>query len=176
MTLRIHLDGDWDAAGFAAFFQSLDDLFNHLSLTKERDFYPEFGRIYGFGRYRIRPEYRYRLEVRSVSYSSPGFTDLVGLAAALREIREFLQYLITFVSERGKRKSAEERDKLEIASMKLELLKRLYDLEQDYGRTIPLDAEKHLGIKSKDLPDIDPLIRAALDRRITEVSNPDDND
>ncbi|WP_417266804.1 hypothetical protein [Celeribacter baekdonensis] len=174
MTLRINIDGNWDAADFAAFYGALDDLYNYACLALERDFTPVLGRVYAFGTRRSLLGARYTLQVAKVQFASPGFTDLVGIAAAMREIREFLQFLIKFASEHSDRRLSRERSKIELTEAKLRLLERLYELEDRYGTRVPLEAEKHFGLKSKGLPNLDPLIEAAIEGRITAVGDTDD--
>jgi len=169
MTLRIEIDGEWDAADFATFFKSLDDLHNYITLVQESTFYPEIGRVSAYGFRHGPKDARYRLIVKRIKFSSPGFTDIIGLASVMREIRELIQFLILFISNREDRKLQREKGKLEIAQLRLGLLRELYEIEKESGRAMPLDAEKFFSLKSNSLPDLDPLITAALEGRIKSV-------
>ncbi|MEM9320588.1 MAG: hypothetical protein AAGA70_16510 [Pseudomonadota bacterium] len=170
--LRLHIDGDWDAADFAAFFKSIDELYNYLCVTFERELYPEFGRVYAYPFRGGRPrDLRFRLDVRRIEFASPGFTDLAGLAAAMREIRELLQFVISHAASRKDRKLKREREQLEILRLKLELFEKLHSIEEEFGRPMPVGAERHLGLRSTSMPDLDPLLDAALDGRLTKAEN-----
>ena len=169
MDVRIHIDGEWNAADFAAFYNSLDKLYGFFL---ERMMPPvEFGRMYAFTRYTGFYESRFELSVTKVQFSSPGFTDLAGIAAAMRELRELIQYLIKFVSEREDRALSRDRARLEITVAKVELLHRLLAIEEEYGSKISPLAQPLLGLRRGDLPDIDPLISAVLEGRVTAVSS-----
>lgn len=170
MGLRLHIDGDWDAADVAAFYRCLDELHNYLALCLEYENLSA-DRIYAFGFKRGPTDARFRLLVKQIKYASPGFTDLAGLAAAMKEIRELIQFLITHWSERTDRKLSRQKNKLEIAKLRLELLERAYSIESQYGSRMPFDAEKYFGIKSNDLPDIDPLIDAVINDRLVGIEN-----
>lgn len=98
--IRIHLDGEWSAMEFAEFFSALSAMYflplppgqvemkwsdNGDPLTWTSDGQPLIWTD------KVKPGDDLRI-VR-VQYGSPGFTDLVGLGAVLKEIRLFIQFL-----------------------------------------------------------------------------------
>ena len=167
MEFRLSLDGEWSAADFAALYKALNDL-NFYFLAHgipEARFTSVYAYLGSSGYY----ESRYDLRVTRIKYASPGFTDLAGLGAVIREVREFLQFVIDRYLERRTRQSAHERQSLEIAKLKLELIQELTERSQD-GR-IPLGAHQLLGLKSLEVPDIDPIIKGIVDGRITGIGD-----
>lgn len=169
MSLRLIIDGEWDASDFADFFAALDDLYSHLALTLEYESLRPG--VYAFGLRRPPIGARYSLQVKRIAYGSPGFTDIAGLASAMREIRELFQFLITHWSGREDRKIERQRASLEVANMRLEVLARIADLEREYGPEVPLGAERYFGLKRKDLPEVDALIEAVTSGRLKGVED-----
>ena len=173
MEFRLNLNGEWSAADFAALYKALNDL-NSYFLAQ----YVPAARLDGVYAYLSSGGYydrRYELRVTRIKYASPGFTDLAGLGAVIRELREFLQFLIDRALERRSRLLAEEKQAIEVAKAKLELIQDLTERVRD-GR-IPPDAIRLLGLKSLGIPDIDPIIGGVLDGRITGIGDvPADDD
>lgn len=161
MAVRIEIEGRWSAADFAAFYKSVNDLYQFFLFDLD-PFFLERG-FYSSLSYRRLSWVN--LEVEQITFASPGFTDLVGIAAAVRELREFIQFLITHLSTGEDRKLAREQTKLEIAEKKLELLKRL----EEFPDLSPSGLEARralLGVRSTQLPEIDPIIDAVIEGRV----------
>jgi hypothetical protein len=167
--LRLHIDGKWNAAEFAAFYKCLDEL-NRYFLGTE-DMHLHFGRVYAFaGRYSGYRDSRLDLRVTRVEFASPGFTDIAGLAAIVHEIREFVQFCIEHCASREDRKLARDIKRLEIAKLRLDLLKEFEARRIESPRSLPSGAAELLGLSKMEVPDIDPLLEAVLDGRLTGAS------
>ena len=121
--LRISILGGWSVEDFANYFSSI----SRVALLLDPD--PDRNRAIVPNAFT--PESRMRLDVIFESspsnlqvvehvFSSPGHTDLAGIAGVLREIRIFIQFFI-------ERRDARERNKLDesIARMKREYLESL---------------------------------------------------
>ena len=162
MALRVEIDGSWNAAEFAAFYQSLNEIYQFFLLDRD-PFWLErgpYGRYIGYRRIDASS-----LQVASIRFASPGFTDLLGISAALRELRELIQFILTHISAGPKRRLEREAMQLEIATAKVDLLRKLLELpEMPPGRADEVRAI--LGVRGAQLPDIDPIIAGVLDMRI----------
>ncbi|MEL7214247.1 MAG: hypothetical protein AAGK92_16405 [Pseudomonadota bacterium] len=115
----------------------------------------------------------YSLTINKVQFASPGSTDLAGVAAALREMREFIQFVITKWMERPDRKLERDKKEVEIALLKVNLLKELQSVSNDSQASIPSGALEMMHLKDKRLPNIDGLIEAIVEDRITSVEELD---
>lgn len=172
MELRLHIDGKWNAAEFAAFYKSLDELNQYFLGTVDMHIHLE--RVYAFaGRYPGYRDSRGDLRVTRVEFASPGFTDIAGLAAIVREIREFVQFCIEHCASSDDRKLARDQKRLENAKLRIDLLKELETRHLDFPRSIPPGAADLLGLSKMEVPDIDPLLEAILSGRLTSVSEID---
>lgn len=162
MSLRIEIDGHWSAADFAAFYQSLNELYQFFLFDRD-PFWLErgpYGRYIGYRRIDGAS-----LEVEAIQFASPGFTDLTGIAAAVKELREFMQFVITHISERGDRRLDRELKQLDIQERKLDLLRKLSELpEIPPGKADQMKAI--MSVRNAQLPDIDPIIDGVIEERV----------
>lgn len=162
MALRVEIDGRWSASDFAAFYKSTNDLYQFFLFDRDPFWWDRgpYGRYIG---YRLFDDAT--LEVRQTKFASPGFTDLVGIAAAVREVREFFQFIITHVSSREDRRLDRALKQIEIQERKVQLLRTLYEMPDiPPGRMEGIDAL--LGVRNAQLPNIDPIIDGAIEGRI----------
>src|SRR5262245_33790390 len=101
--MRVRLDGTWDARAMADYFDAIDGLYEFHSLLDLigldplsinssllgafSDFwfgdrrFAYYGRWFGW----------FELEVTAVQFGSPGFSDFLGVAATIKEVRESIQ-------------------------------------------------------------------------------------
>jgi hypothetical protein len=170
--MRIHLDGKWDAAEFSEFFRAMNDVYQYYLLSISP--YPwEFG-----PRGYLPPRYPFSiptLKVKRIEFASPGFTDLAGIAAAIREVREFMQFVIQHMSGKEDRSLDREDRRLSLAQKRVDLLRAVADLERDHpGRYIEMS--RLFGVREPGLPDIDPIISAIEDQRVKDIGESDDRD
>lgn len=167
MPTRVHIDGKWSAAEFAALFETLDalrnfyaNLFDFKRIEFEWFAYPREPA----GAYRI---FRYPLEVKRLEVASAGFTELVGLAAAMRKIRELIRFLITHASNRQDRLLDRRQKEIEIARQRLSLLTEVEKHRLEHRILADYDADDPKGTKRDAFPDLTPLIDAVFKERIT---------
>jgi hypothetical protein len=169
--LRITIDGDWKAADFAAFFKELDTIFRYISFRYT---------IVAFDNSSESPErlvqMRSRfgpLRVEKIQYGSPGFTDLVGLGAAIRELREFIQFLIIHFREKRSRELSNEQRQIELTNAKLELLLKLRKIRSEGALTDKDQALSNIAenIDFSDLPDFAEIASAILEGRLISAEN-----
>jgi hypothetical protein len=114
------------------------------------------------------------LQVDRITFASPGFTDLAGVAAAIKEVREFLQFIIVHWSGREDRRLEREDRQIALAEKRLDLLRSVSELERDIpGRSV--DFSRLLGLKQLGLPNIDPILLAIEDQRVVGVQNTDED-
>lgn len=103
-TVRIDLDGAWRAFDFDHFFEGVDTL-NKLLVIEAKLRAPhrdirierEMTRHYVYREARL---YYYvaqfeELRVREVRFASPGFASFQGLAGVTKELRRFIQYIVS---------------------------------------------------------------------------------
>ena len=167
MGFRLHINGEWSAAEFAALYNALSQLNDYFLAPRIPEW--EIDRVFAYAR---RPGYfdrRYDLRVEWIKFASPGFTDLAGLGAVIKEVREFLQFLINKILEREDRHLSRQRQRLEIAKLKRERLNELASMSDHAD--IPSGVEHLLGLKKVNTPDIDPIIRGVLEGRITGLGD-----
>ena len=171
MALRLTIDGDWSAADFAALFEEVDRLYAFAAARF---------RIFAYApidddRFLFRlTEATQPIRVRRIQYASPGFTDLVGLGALTRELRELLQFLIIHFREREDRKLSRQEKRLQIARARLELLEKFAELRRsgltDHPLSLSASVEQYL-----ELPKFDRLAEAIIEDRLTGAEEvPDD--
>lgn len=167
MGLRVKLDGRWNAAEFAEFYQALNDLYQFYLFDRDPFWWKHgpYGRYVGYRRFDFS-----NLEVQRIQFASPGFTDLAGIAAAIKEVREFIQFLINHFSTSEDRKLDREMKGLEIQEKKLDLLRKLADLP-DILPGKAEDLEALVGVRSARLPNIDPIINGVIEGRIVGCEN-----
>ena len=153
--LRLWIDGDWDAIEFSEFFYSLQSLSYYAISDMEYRFAPNQAGAMSVGSLRRRYA---TLNVSKIQYASPGFTDLAGFGAILSEIRQFLEFLITHISQREDRQLERKAKKLELLKAKIEIARELQnsDLSQTATKLIETD-------------DVDSLFEAIYDGRLTKV-------
>jgi hypothetical protein len=165
MAMRIQLDGKWDAAEFAEFFSAMNEVYQYYLISIGPVPWEMGPKAYFPG---DRPFSIPTLKVERISFASPGFTDLAGLAAAIREVREFIQFVIHHLSTREDRTLERAERRLSLAQKRVDLLRSVADLDRDYpGRHSEMS--RLFGVKQPGLPDIDPIIHAIEDQRLVGV-------
>jgi hypothetical protein len=170
MPFRVHLDSKWNAAEFAAFFSATNELYQYYAISLAPDPW-ERG---PFAYYPSRRAFSLpNLKVEKISFASPGFTDLAGVAAAIRELREFMQFVITHVSTREDRGIERESKRIELAQKRVDLLRAAATLESDFPERFELSA-RLFGINQPGIPNIDPIIEAISEQRVTRIEKLDD--
>ena len=169
MILRVYFDGDWKAAEFAAVFREIHELHEHVALRI---------RVFNLNSGALRDETTFRLSrraaplrVQRIKYGSPGFTDLVGMGALVREVRELIQFLIVHFREVADRKQDRELRQLQIAKAKLEILEAF---QQIRAGEKPQESLGSLKLFSEvadfsDLPDFDAIAEAIFDGRVVHT-------
>jgi len=110
-----------------------------------------------------------RLEVRRISYASPGFSDLVGIGTVVGHIKEFILKLGERRDSRRHRELDEERAALENDRIRLENARNLVALGRDLGYT---EMDLRLLVADVDRKQ-EPLIRLIEQQKLRGVSTPD---
>jgi hypothetical protein len=115
--IRIVIDGEWTAHNCKTFFESLDEIYSagcYLAGGELSELYwklfandehtgEDIGRmanelLRSYGGRKLPPP----LQVTQLRYGSKGITDLVGIAAIIREVRKLIERLLTIDLERRK--------------------------------------------------------------------------
>lgn len=150
--LRLYIDGEWSAEEFSKFFASLQSLSYYWIADMEYRFAPPRASERSIGRLR---QHNAQLMVKRIEFASPGFTDLAGFGAILSEIRQFVEFLITHVSQTKDRRQARELKDLEILKEKIALANQLErsDLQHSVAKLI-------------EAKDVDALIEAVAHGRL----------
>jgi hypothetical protein len=171
MGLRVGIAGDWNASDFAAFFGEADNFYEFSAVRF---------RILAYSPIDQSPQMLRRsaavgqpLAVRRIQYASPGFTDLVGLGALTRELREFLQFLIVHFREREDRKLARDEQRIRIARARLELLEHFAKMRKELVIEGPLASSASVS-EFLELPKFDSIAVAIMEGRITHLTEIDD--
>ena len=122
MGLRVHIDGTWTSVEFSEFFGSVTDIALRLQtfmpVMVEDDIVVDSDDALVIATFEGAA---IPLIVRRVSFSSPGFTDFVGVAGIAKEVRLFLQFVIKTVVERNDRGLDRENRRLELDERRLRL-------------------------------------------------------
>lgn len=165
MSVRIELDGKWNAAEFAEFFSAMNDVYQYYLMSigplpwelGPRAYFPSG-----------RPFFLPVLKVERISFASPGFTDLAGVAAAIHEMREFLQFAIVHLTGKEDRQLDRDERRIDLAQKRVDLLRSVSELEREFpGRYA--DMSRLFGVRVPGLPDIDPILSAIEDKRVVGV-------
>ncbi|NDU99947.1 hypothetical protein [Pseudoroseicyclus tamaricis] len=178
MALRLEIDSDWSAADFAALFRTLDDLYANYLMVYYSD---PFVRVLNRGRvFAYADSFGYMprlpsLQVIRIKYSSPGFTDLAGIAAVVRELRELIQFIIKLWVERKDRELDRKQRDIEIASLKLEFLQKFKSFTEE-DPTPSGQVLRSFQREEGQLPNIDALFEAVIDGRIVGASDPEEEE
>ena len=173
--LRLHIDGEWKAAEFASFFKELHDLYQSASFTYRvvARAPEEHDEVFLRMSRAARP-----IEVRKIAYGSRGFTDLAGLGVLVRELREFVQFLIVHFREREDRKLDREERRIAIAGARLGLLIQLRkqrELSRSGEEEVLLEHFSKVA-EFAELPSIDEIAEAIFDNRLLGAEVLDDTD
>jgi hypothetical protein len=110
-----------------------------------------------------------RLEVRRISYASPGFTDLAGVGTVVGHIKDFIIKLIERRDSRRQRELNDERAALENDRIRLENARNFVALGRDlgYSETDLRLLAAHVDKKQE------PLVRLIQQQKLRGVSTPD---
>jgi hypothetical protein len=115
------------------------------------------------------------IRVRTIQYGSPGFTDLVGLGALTKELREFLQFLILHFREREDRKLTREERRIQITRARLDLMEKLMEIRKSGSRDGLLERSASSS-EFLELPKFDEIALAITEGRLTDVLEIDDDE
>ncbi|MEM9638209.1 MAG: hypothetical protein AAGA94_11230 [Pseudomonadota bacterium] len=162
MILRLHIDGNWTAREFSEVFQFLDRYNQMLSFR--------FRAIAFGGPEELLLQMASRagpLKVGAIRYGSKGFTDLVGLGAILKEVREFLQFMIMHFREKADRELSHEQKRIEIAHARLKLLQVLQEVRMSKDIE-PLELTAQM-IEFSELPEFEAVANAIMEGRLSEA-------
>lgn len=110
-----------------------------------------------------------RLEVRRISYASPGFTDLAGVGTVVGHIKDFIIKLLERRDSRRQRELNDERAALENDRIRLENARNFVALGRDlgYSETDLRLLAAHVDKKQE------PLVRLIDQQKLRGVSTPD---
>ncbi|MCE8420154.1 hypothetical protein LZ190_15840 [Rhodovulum sulfidophilum] len=163
MILSLGIDGQWTARSLAAVLDSLEAMSGYLETGTlqqlNRDRYHATGRALSIV-FSVEDHLPPQLQIKRMSYASPGCIDFVGLGKALEQIRLFLEFLIEHCASRNDRELDREERKIQLAQKRLELL----GLLQSQHPAIASFVEENAA---------DALIEAVFDKRIcsAEISS-----
>lgn len=171
--LRIHIDEDWDAIEFSQFFLELHKYYEFVAIrVLTVAFAPSsdevlLQRFAALGK---------PLRVRRIEFGSKGFTDLLGAAALIGELRTFVEFLIVHFREMPDRKLERQERQIAIADAKLELMKKMLHLRKE-TRLHESDFEFAAQISEfVDMPGFEAVAEAIMDKRVLRVEQMDEDD
>jgi hypothetical protein len=110
-----------------------------------------------------------RLEVRRVSYASPGSLDLAGIGAVVEHVKDFVLKLIERRDNKRQRTLSEERASLENDRLRIENARRFVALGKDLGYS---DAELRRLVAHVDERQ-EVLARLVDQQKLRSISGPD---
>jgi len=110
-----------------------------------------------------------RLEVRRISYASPGFSDLAGIGTVIGHVKDFVLKLVERRDSRRQRELNEERAALENDRIRLENARNFVALGRDLGYT---ETDLRLLVAHVDRKQ-EPLIRLIDQQKLRGVSTPE---
>jgi hypothetical protein len=157
--LRIYIDGDWQAKDFAAFFMEIHGIYDANKFAFIDTTSSAYDQV---------ADLALPIRVLSVQYGSPGFTDLMGVGAIIKELRSFLEFLILHFREGADRKLSREEKEIEILKLKLQLLEGLERMRKGSSEGDEIKAFERL-VSVAENPEIEALCKAILDKRIAHV-------
>ncbi|MGR3342650.1 MAG: hypothetical protein ACU0DI_05390 [Paracoccaceae bacterium] len=103
------------------------------------------------------------LIVSKIQFGSPGFTDLAGAGAVLREVRLFVQYIIDHCSSKKERNLAIQSKQIKNANLMFELAEKIE------ASNSPNDIGVQLIKQFLNRPELQNIISAVVDKRIISV-------
>ena len=170
MALRINIDGEWSASDFSALFAELHSYYE-FSASRFRSF--AYAPIED-DRFLIRlAALSTPLQVRRIQFGSPGFTDLAGIGALTRELREFVQFLIVHFRDSEDRKLSREERRIRIAQARLELLEKFRSVRAHQRDDDPFLISAAVS-EFLDIPKFEEIGNAIMDGRITDLLETDE--
>src|SRR5208283_3702640 len=113
-----------------------------------------------------------RLEVRRVSYASPGLADLAGIGAVVGHVKDLVIKLVDRRDTQRQRELSDERAALENDRIRLENARNFVALGRDLGYS---DRELRLLVAQVDKKQ-EPLVRLIEQQKLRGVSTPDPGD
>ena len=143
MTVRISIDGRWSVEDMSGEFAALDYLYNVECIAQPQNQFFDYGTVYARAipdlrkrnpyqlaviRYFTREEWSapltmgvpYRLLVERIHYGSPGLQDVAGLGEALKNVIDFIKYLIEWKQRRDRHEADMRRATLEEERLEIE--------------------------------------------------------
>jgi hypothetical protein len=113
------MDGSWSVSQFSRCLRDLQQLADYIENGTQPGNY--FRSEVNDGAFRILGD-RDSLSIVRISLASPGFTDIAGVAAVIRELRLFLEFLIGLYVNRNDRELDREQRRIELERVRRSVL------------------------------------------------------
>lgn len=110
-----------------------------------------------------------RLQIRRISYASPGFSDLAGIGTVVGHLKDFILKLVERRDLRTQRELNDERAALENERMRIENARNFVALGKDLGYS---EMELRVLVAYVDRKQ-EPLVRLADKQKLSSVSTPE---